>query len=75
MQGKRRATAWHARGAKVHRSPKVMAHVRRLLRAKFKRELQRKKRAASFAQLEQHEKERVLGEAQDRQKMLRMLIN
>lgn len=52
-----------------------MAHVRRLLRAKFKRELQRKKRAASFAQLEQHEKERVLGEAQDRQKMLRMLIN
>ena len=52
-----------------------MAHVRRLLQAKFQRELQRSKRRQELEQLEEHEREKVISEQRDRQKMLRLIIN
>ena len=52
-----------------------MAHVKRLLEAKFKRELQRAKRRQELEQLDETQREAILAEHRDRQKMLHLITN
>ena len=61
MKGRRKAKAWYARGSKVHRTPKVMARVRRLLELKYGKKLT----TAEVGQIVHN---------RERQKMLRLVV-
>lgn len=52
-----------------------MAHARRLLELKFKRQVFRKKKRAAFDQLDEAQKERIISEHRDHQKMLQLVTN
>lgn len=51
-----------------------MAHVRRMLEAKFQRELVRSKRRQEFEDLDQQQRDRILSEHREQQKMLRLIV-
>lgn len=51
-----------------------MAHVRRMLQAKFQRELIRAKRRQEFDSLEQLQRDRIIAVHREQQTMLRLVV-
>lgn len=51
-----------------------MAHVRRMLQAKFQREVIRAKRLKELDELDQQQRDRIVAEHREVQKMLRLVV-